>query len=207
MYSDLPVLMLAHRCLSWSGFLGEHFNVRSRCLYFFGGCLPLPVNSILSTDGASFIYDGTPLVEKSVDRVRTSLRTHELSTPLLIDVLTGNPYPIRVYQLSSWSSRVPSRTRGRGARCPQPWPARPTGCSGVGAEEHRIVWWRSSQGMPTGRRPPPIAGNAIHDRSPSSERAQEQRPSPFTTSMTIFPLLPEPLYALISRTSRRCLIS
>jgi hypothetical protein len=79
MYSDLPVLMLAHRCLSWSGFLGEHFNVRTRRLYFFGGYLPLSVNSILSTDGASFIYDGTPLVEKSVDRVRIPLRIHELS--------------------------------------------------------------------------------------------------------------------------------
>ena len=179
--------------------------------YSFGGRLPLPTNSILSTDGASFIYDGTPLVEKSVDRVRVPLRTHELSTLLLSDVLilTGNPYPVRVYQLSSWSSRLPSRTRGCGARCPQPWPARPTGCFGVGAEEHRIVWWRSSQGTPTGRRPSPIAGNTIHDRSLSSVRAQEQRPSPFTTSMTIFPLLPEPLYALISRTSRRsrCLIS
>jgi hypothetical protein len=169
--------------------------------------VPLPVNSILPPDGASFIYDGTSLVEKSVDRVRTPLRTHELSSLSLIDVLAGNPYPVCVYRLSSWSSRLPSRTRGRGAWCPQPWLVRPTGCSGVGAEEHRIVRWRSLQGMPTGHRPPPIAGSTIHDRSPSSERAQEQRPSPFTTSMTIFPPLPEPLYARISRTSRRCLIS
>ena len=34
MYSDLPVLMLTHRFLSWSGFMGEHFNVRGGRLYF-----------------------------------------------------------------------------------------------------------------------------------------------------------------------------
>ena len=84
MYSDLPALMLTHRCLSWSGFMGEHFNVR-------GGCLHLPGNSILSTDGASFIYDGTPLVKQSVDRVRTSSHTLELSTLLLIDVIHREP--------------------------------------------------------------------------------------------------------------------
>ena len=34
MYSDLPVLILTHRCLSWSGFMGEDSNVRGGCLYF-----------------------------------------------------------------------------------------------------------------------------------------------------------------------------
>jgi hypothetical protein len=71
-------------------------------------------------------------------------------------LFTGDPDPVCVYQLSSWSSRLPSRTRGCGARCSQPRPARPTCCSGVGAEEHRIVWWRSQQGT---RPYPPFIAN------------------------------------------------
>ena len=43
-----------------------------------------------------------------------------------------------------------------------------------------------------------------HDRSPSLERAQEQCLPPITTSTIIFPLLPELLYVLFSRTSTKC---
>ena len=46
------------------------------------------VNSCLSTDGASFIYDGTPLVKQSVDHVRTL--SHKLRV-LLRDVTHREP--------------------------------------------------------------------------------------------------------------------
>ena len=46
----------------------------------------LLVNSRHFPDGASFLSDGTPLVEQSVNRVRTPSRTHKLSILLLIDV-------------------------------------------------------------------------------------------------------------------------
>ena len=65
---------------------------------------------------------------------------------------TGNSDRVCVYELPPWSSRIPSRIRGGTARCPQSWPARPTGCPRVGTEEYRIVWWRSLQGMLTSRR-------------------------------------------------------
>jgi len=47
------------------------------------------VNSCLFTDGASFIYDGTPLVKQSVDRVRIPRTNHGLFTLLLIDTYRG----------------------------------------------------------------------------------------------------------------------
>ena len=50
-----------------------------------GKCLRLLVNSGRFTDGASFIYDGTPLVGQSVNRVRTPSHTHKSSILLLID--------------------------------------------------------------------------------------------------------------------------
>ena len=66
MYSGLLVLMLTPRCLSWSGYMEGDSHVRGKSLY-------LSVNSHRSTDGASFLYDGTPLVEQSVNRVRNPI--------------------------------------------------------------------------------------------------------------------------------------
>ena len=76
-YSGLPVLTLTPRCLSWSGYMEADSYVRGKCLY-------RSANSRRFTAGASFLYDGTPLVEQSVNRVRTPSRTHKSS--LLIDV-------------------------------------------------------------------------------------------------------------------------
>ena len=50
-----------------------------------GECLYLSVNSRRFTDGASFLYDGTPLVEQSLNRVRTPSPTHKSSILLLTD--------------------------------------------------------------------------------------------------------------------------
>jgi len=44
--------------------MGADFCVR-------GGCLDVSVNPRLSTDGASSPFDGAPLVEQSVARVRS----------------------------------------------------------------------------------------------------------------------------------------
>ena len=79
--SGLPVSTSTPRCLSWSGFMEGDSYVRhgGECLYFL-------VNSRCVPDGASFQYDGTPLVERSVSRVGTPSHTHKSSTPLLIDV-------------------------------------------------------------------------------------------------------------------------
>jgi len=204
MYSDLPVLTRTHRCLSWSGFMEEHFNVR-------GGCLHLPESSILSTDGASFIYDGTPLVKQSVDRVRTSSHTHELSTLLLTDVTHREPRScmcLSTIVLDLSASLKDPRLWSEG---PSTSACTTNGLlwSGCRRTSHRLaaILPRYVHGSSYCVVLPPIVGHAIHDRSPFSERAQEQRPSPFTTSTTIFPPLPEPLYALVPRASTRFLIS
>src|SRR5260221_698021 len=76
--------------------------------------------------------------------------------------LTGNSDTFCVFQLPSWTSRLPSRTRGCGTRCAQPRPARPMGRSSVGTEEHRMVWWGSLQGMSVGPRPPLIVCITFH---------------------------------------------
>ena len=84
------------------------------------------------------------LSSNNLSLVCVPCRTLTSSTILYrLMLLTGNPDLVCVYQLSSWSSRLPSRTRGCGTRCSQPRPARPTCCSGVGAGEHRVVRWRS----------------------------------------------------------------
>jgi len=79
--SDLPVPTSTPRCLSWSGFMEGDSYVRhgGECFYFL-------VNSRRVPDGASFQYDGTPLVERSVSRVRIPSHTHKSSTLLMIDV-------------------------------------------------------------------------------------------------------------------------
>ena len=74
MFSGLPVLVLAPLCLSWSGFTEADSYVRA------GYASTICGNPHLPTDGASSFYDGTPLVEKSVDRVRTSPHSHNFST-------------------------------------------------------------------------------------------------------------------------------
>ena len=78
--------------------------------YVRGECLCLSANSRRFTDGASFLYDGTLLVGQSITRVRTPSHTHKSSTLLLMMLHTGDTDPVRVYQLSSWPSRLPSRT-------------------------------------------------------------------------------------------------
>jgi hypothetical protein len=72
--------------------------------------------------------------------------------------LPGNPDHFCVFQLPYWTSWLSSRTRGCGARCSQPRPARPMGRSSVGPEQHCTVWWRSLQGISTRLRPMYIAG-------------------------------------------------
>jgi len=77
-YSGLPVLTLTRLCLSWSGFTEADSNVR-------GGHLNISVNSRRFADGASSLYDGTPLVEYSVTRVWMSSHSHMVPTRLVID--------------------------------------------------------------------------------------------------------------------------
>jgi len=74
MFSGLPVLMLGPLCPSWSGFMEAGSNVRAGYVSTIGG------NPHHPTDGASSFFDGTPLVEKSVDRVRTAPRSHNFFT-------------------------------------------------------------------------------------------------------------------------------
>ena len=76
--------------------------------YVRGGCLDVPVDSRLFTDGASSVYDGTPLVERSVARVRNP-PSSEVSALLMVDAI-GNTDPVCINQLPSWASRLPSRT-------------------------------------------------------------------------------------------------
>ena len=76
--------------------------------YVRGGCLDVSVGSRLFTDGASSIYDGTPLVEQSVARVRNPPPS-EVSALLLVDAI-GNTDPVCFNQLPSWSPRLSSRT-------------------------------------------------------------------------------------------------
>jgi hypothetical protein len=78
-YSGLLVLTLAPRCLSWSGFMEGGSYVGGEYLY-------LPANSHRFQDGASFLYDGTFLVEQSVNRVRIPSYIHKSPAFLLIDV-------------------------------------------------------------------------------------------------------------------------
>ncbi len=51
-----------------------------------GECLYVPAYQLLATDGASSLYDGTPLVKRSVDRVRTPSHRHMSFTLLMMDV-------------------------------------------------------------------------------------------------------------------------
>ena len=78
MYSGLLVSTLTPRCLSWSGYMEADSYVRGECYY-------PSINSRRFTAGASFLYDGTPLVEQSVNRVRAPSRTHKSS--MLIEVM------------------------------------------------------------------------------------------------------------------------
>jgi hypothetical protein len=69
------------------------FQVRSHpCLL---SLCPL-ANSCRFPDGASFQYDGSPLVERSVNHVRNSSHAHQSSTLLLI-VHAGDTDSVRVY--------------------------------------------------------------------------------------------------------------
>ena len=75
--------------------------------YVRGGSLDVLVNSRVLTDGTSTIYDGTPLVEQSVARVRNPVYS---KTALLVMDDIGNTDSICINQLPSWAPRLPSRT-------------------------------------------------------------------------------------------------
>ena len=127
------------------------------------------VNSCLFTDDGSFIYDGTPLVKLSVDHVRTL--SHK-SRVLLRDVTHREPRSCTCLSTTISDPSASLKDPRRRSEEPSIRPARPTGCPAVGAEEHRIVWWRSPQGLSAYSCPLAIVGITDHDRPPSSERAQ-----------------------------------
>ena len=79
MSSGLRVSTLTPRCLSWSGFMEGDSYVRSARLYHQVTLRHFP-------DGASFLYDGSVLVDQSVNRVRIPSCTHKASALLLIDI-------------------------------------------------------------------------------------------------------------------------
>ena len=150
------------------------------------------------TAGASSIYDGTPLVEQSVARVRTPHHTHKFST--LSDVSPNDREPP--------SSTCPSITAldlSVSLKDPKLWNVLPStsACatngprlSGCKLTSHRLVE------IPARYVPRP-SSSAIteitnHDRSLSVERAQEQCLPRITTLTIIFPLLLGLLYAVFS---------
>ena len=76
------MLTLTPLCLSWSGFMEADSYVCGGVSLRYAERLHL-VNSRLITDGGSSLYDGTPLVEQSVARVRTPSHSNEFHS--LID--------------------------------------------------------------------------------------------------------------------------
>ena len=114
--------------------------------YVHGRCLDVSVYIHVFHRCISTVYDGTLLIEQSVARVCNPVYSN-LNAALWVMDDIGNTDPVCINQLPSRAPRLPARTWGRGARGPQPRPAWPTGRSGAGPEEHRIVWWRPPKGM------------------------------------------------------------
>ena len=73
--------------------------------------------------------------------------------------ISGYSSHLREFQLSTWSSRIPSRRRSNGERSSQPRFKRSNHGFGVDSNQHSCVWWRQIQGEIR----PPLLYASDHD--------------------------------------------
>jgi len=166
--------------------------------------LVLQVNLCFFPDGASSIYDGTPLVGQSVARVRRS------SFSVLFSTFSNGLYSREPQSFLCLSTtvldllvslkgpRLWKKVRSTSACTTNGSPF--SGCRRISLCLVAILARYVRATVPV------IVCITIYCRSPYLERAREQCLHPIITSTTIFQLLPELLCALFSRTTR-CLIS